>query len=98
MQSGYKVLWSEKSVKDLNNIIDYLIEKWPEMEVKRFVSKLDKRLDLISMYPKLFPKSIKKRNIRKSVLTKHITIYYLFDNKYIEVLTVLLQRKMDKRS
>jgi len=33
MKSGYKVLWSEQALTDLQNILDYLSENWTQREL-----------------------------------------------------------------
>jgi plasmid stabilization system protein ParE len=39
MRSGYKILWSDRAVFDLQNILNYLLNKWTEKEVRNFVKK-----------------------------------------------------------
>lgn len=75
MQSGYKLFWSDRALEDLQNIINYLGEKWTQKEIRNFVRRLDIRLELISTNPRLFPKTVKRKNIRRSVLTKYAVIY-----------------------
>lgn len=97
MKSGYKLLWSDKAVLDLQNIIDYLKYKWTDKEVRNFVRRLDKRLDLILINPKLFPKTGKRKNIRRSVLTRHTTIYYETTDNLIQVVTLFDSRQNPKK-
>ncbi len=76
MQSGYKLFWSDSALEDLENIIKYLTKKWTQKEIRIFARRLDKRLELISSNPRLFPMTTKRKDIRRSVLTKHTVIYY----------------------
>lgn len=93
MRSGYRIQWTERAIFDLQNIIDYLLYKWTEKEVKNFVRKLDKRLELISINPRLFPKTKKRRNVRRSVLTKHTVIYYETSTDTIRIVTLFDPRQ-----
>ncbi len=77
MRSGYKLLWSDKALADLQNIITYHTENWTTKEIQNFARRLDKRLELIIVNPRLFPKTTKRKEVRKSVLTKHTVIYYV---------------------
>ena len=97
MRSGYKIQWTERATFDLQNIIDYLLYKWTEREVKNFVRKLDKRLELISVNPRLFPKTSKRRNVRRSVLTKHTIIYYETSTDTIRIVTLFDPRQDPKK-
>ena len=74
MRSGYRILWTDRATFDLQSIIDYLLYKWTEKEVQNFVRKLEKRLELIFVNPRLLPKTSKRNNVRRSVLTKHTVI------------------------
>lgn len=93
MKNGYKLLWSERALSDLKNIVDYLLENWTEKELKNFARSLDKRLEIISFNPKIFPKTRKRREIRKSVLTKHTVIYYETSDKVITIVTLFDPRQ-----
>jgi plasmid stabilization system protein ParE len=75
MKSGYKLFWSDTANADLKNIIEYLEKNWTQKEIRNFARKLDKRLELITFNPNLFPEARRKKNIRRSVLTKHTVIY-----------------------
>ena len=60
MGSGYSIIWADSALDELNSILKYLEENWSEKEIVNFVRKLDKRLNLISLYPKLYPLSKQK--------------------------------------
>jgi plasmid stabilization system protein ParE len=93
MRSGYRILWSARASIDLENIIDYLLHRWTENEVKNFVRKLDKRLELISINPRLFSKTNKRKNVRRSVLTKHTVIYYETSTDTVKIITLFDPRQ-----
>ncbi|MFO7447911.1 MAG: type II toxin-antitoxin system RelE/ParE family toxin [Ignavibacteriaceae bacterium] len=93
MQNGYKIFWTDRAVKDFLSIVTYLEKNWTEKELKNFIARLDKRLNLISINPKLFPKTQIKESIRRSVLTKQLTIYYFFDNKEVKIIALFDTRQ-----
>lgn len=97
MRSGYKLMWSDRALSDLKNIIDYLTENWTQKEIQNFARRLDKRLDLISVNPNLFPLTSKRKNVRKSVLTKHTVIYYRAESNVVTIVTLFDPRQHPKR-
>ena len=97
MKSGYKLFWSDKAIDDLQNIIRYLTENWSQKEVQNFARRLDKRLDLISINPRLFPKTVRRKDIRRSVLTKHTVIYYKTAEKIVTIVTLFDPRQNPKK-
>jgi plasmid stabilization system protein ParE len=97
MKNGYKVLWSEQALRDLQGVINYLSENWTQRELKNFSRRLDKRINLISHYPNLFPSSYKQKSIRRSVLTKHTTVYYQVGLQTITIISLFDTRQNPKK-
>jgi len=97
MKSGYKLQWSDQALSDLKNIINYLTEHWTQREIQNFARRLDKRLNLIVANPALFPKTSKRKDIRKSVLTKHTVIYYEKREKVVTIVTLFDPRQNPKK-
>lgn len=97
MRSGYKLYWSERALKDLQNIIEYLSENWFHKEIQNFVRLLDRRLDLIIDNPRLFPRTRKRQNVMRSVLTKQTVIYYAIEDQVVTIVTLFDSRQNPKR-
>jgi plasmid stabilization system protein ParE len=97
MKNGYKILWSKRAFEDLDGILNYLEENWTKKEVRKFVSKLHKRLILLSFFPKLYSESHQKKNVRKSVLTKQVVIYYSLNNNVVELIRLFDSRQQPSK-
>jgi plasmid stabilization system protein ParE len=97
MKSGFKLLWSDQALADLGSIINYLSEKWTQRETQNFARRLDKRLNLIATNPELFPKTAKKKNVRRSVLTRQIVIYYTTNKMTINIVSLFDTRQNPKK-
>jgi plasmid stabilization system protein ParE len=97
MRSGYKLFWSDRALFDLQNTLDYLSSKWTDKEIRNFVKRLDSRLELILINPRLFPKTPKRKNVRRSVLTKYTVIYYEASNDVITLVTLFDPRQNPKK-
>ncbi len=93
MKDTYKLIWSDEAIKNLKGIIDYLENRWSEREIRKFAQLLDKQLNLIKSNPFLFAESEKSNGLRKSVLSKQITIYYSVLNREIRVVTLFDNRQ-----
>lgn len=90
---GYKILWSDESVNNLQEIIDDIYGKWYEREVDKFKIKLSHLLDLIERNPFLFPPSIKNPHLRKAVLSKQTSIYYKVENDIVYLTYIHLNNR-----
>jgi len=96
MQNGYKIKWSEDSVEDLQNIIQYLSENWTEREIKRFVRDLERNISSIRIFPFAFQASYANPEIRRCVISKLNSIYYSIDEKVITILSIHCNRRLIK--
>lgn len=89
----YKLSWSEESISNLEEIIDYLRHKWTEKEVESFKNKLSRQIDLIISNPKMFPVSSHVPRLRKAVLSKQTSIYYEISNSQIYLAYIFINKK-----
>ena len=96
MENTYKLIWSDEALKGLKEIIEYLENKFPEKEVKKFAKKLDKQLDLIKKSPESNPRSKYSNKIRRTVIAKLTSIYYIIDKNEIKLISIVDNRKNPK--
>jgi plasmid stabilization system protein ParE len=93
MKNTYKLIWSDEALNNLKDIIDYLENRWTKREIEKFTQLLDKQLKLIEDNPYLFAESAKFNGLRKSVLSRQITIYYWIINFEIRIITLFDNRQ-----
>ena len=79
--------------KRLNALLKYLEISWSKKVKNKFVSTLEKRLEIVKENPEAFSSSSIKMGLHKCVITKQITVYYTFNEEYIFVLTVFDNRQ-----
>ena len=71
------IRWTEKANEDYNEVIDYLKVNWGIRSAEKFIKKVDKQLNLIQEMPSLYPASRFFQGLRRCVLVKQISMYYL---------------------
>lgn len=91
--TSYPVTWSDEAKKNKDDIHRYLAEAWSEKEIRQFYRVLDQRISLIARHPKMSPKTEKRQDVRRSVLTKQISLYYKFDGRQVEILFLFDNRQ-----
>ena len=74
-------------------IITYLEENWTEKEIKNFSIRLDSYLKIIEKRPNTFPAAKSKQNIRRTVVTKHNTLYYKVEKDSIQLIAIIDNRQ-----
>ena len=93
MENTYRLIWSDRSIHDLKNIISYLEMNWAEKEIQKFAKQLNNQLSLIQTNPTLFPISPKSLELRRAVLSKQITVYYQIGPDHIRLITLFDNRQ-----
>lgn len=73
-----KVVFSERAERNLDDLIDYLEREWPPLVKEKFLEKLKNSLALIATNPLMYPKSEKRIDVFKCVITKQTALYYRF--------------------
>ena len=82
------VIWSPLSENDFENILSYLEKNWGTKVASNFIDLVENIINQISLNPKQFPICYKRKKVRKSVLTKHNTLYYRDSKINIEILRI----------
>ena len=81
----YEIRWTVKSTESFEEVIDYLRQNWSEQAVDHFVKEVFSTIQLISEFPLMF-KSIKRKEVRKALINKHVSLYYQINNQSVELL------------
>jgi plasmid stabilization system protein ParE len=93
----FKLIWSQESINNLEEILDYLITNWSQKEVTRFKKKLARQIDLIIQFPKMFPVSIYNAELRKAVLSKQTTLFYKIKGNEIYLVYIFVNARNIKK-
>ncbi|MEI6680571.1 MAG: hypothetical protein WCL21_18325 [Mariniphaga sp.] len=74
-----KIIWSERAKLTFLKVLDYLNENWTKKEVIQFNQRTQITLNAIQKNPRIFPVSIKNKEVRKAIVDKNNTFYYKID-------------------
>lgn len=88
--------WTVRAKNDYTLILEYLQTNWTKKELKTFTDKTNKVLVQIAENPQISPAS-KKKNIRKCVLIKQVSIYSRIKKDEIVLLTFWDNRRTLKK-
>ncbi|MEL1255541.1 type II toxin-antitoxin system RelE/ParE family toxin [Flavobacterium sp. DGU38] len=97
MKNGYKILWTDFALKELEKTIEYLEENWTEKELHQLAIKIEETLSFISENPNLFQISDVKKSIRRVIILNHNTLYYRFQNNQVEIISFFSNRQSPKK-
>ena len=97
MTNGYKILWTDHALDELQKTIDFLEENWTEKELRNLAIKLEETITLISHNPDLFQVSESHKELRRAVVLKHNTLYYRINLQQIEIVSFFSNRQSPKK-
>ncbi|MBU2951801.1 type II toxin-antitoxin system RelE/ParE family toxin [Tamlana agarivorans] len=88
-----EVIWSPSAEKDFEAVLDYLQLNWDESVTNKFINRVDDSISLIINDPKIFPMINEALEVRKSVISKHNTLYYRENGLNIEIIRLFDARQ-----
>ena len=97
MKNGYKILWTDFALKELQKTIEYLEENWTEKELRNLAENIEEKVALISQNPNLFQASSHKKEIRRVIILTYNTLYYRVKNDQIEIISFFSNRQSPKK-
>ena len=97
MKNGYKILWTDNALKELEKTIEYLEENWTDKELRNLAESLEETISLISQNPQIFQASEKKKDIRRAVILSFNTLYYRVSEDKVEILSFFGNRQNPKK-
>lgn len=83
-----KISWSKEAREAIISIIAYLEGNWTEKEIRKFLSKLEEQIVLISAKPKTYKKSKRLLGTHECLITKHNSVFYTFNETHLFIVTV----------
>lgn len=88
----HHVYWTEQALENAKEIQLYLSKNFSATEVNNFYEILISFEKVISVFPKLYPTSIKNKKVHRGVLTREMSVFYRIKKNKIEVLALLDNR------
>ena len=62
---------------NIENVFNYIELKYGVLSRKKFAAKLNRATKILHANPEIFPASTHRQSVRKCVVTKQSTIYYM---------------------
>lgn len=88
MDKPFEVEWTKRSLQNAVAIRNYLVIKFTKKEVSRFEGLLRQFELTVSNFPTLYPESQSQKNLRRAVIYKYTTVYYIFDKDKVTVIAM----------
>ena len=86
------IIWTDRAAYHTILIKKYLISNFTNKEVEHFYSLLQAFEITVCTFPDIYPKSAVRKNIRRAVISKLVSVYYRKRKTKIEVVAILDNR------
>lgn len=81
-----KIIWSPASKEEYAVILGYVEDNFGIDAALKLLDKTDAVIDGIAVFPTMFPVSKQRKDVRKSVITKYLSVYYRFNKTAVQLL------------
>jgi plasmid stabilization system protein ParE len=88
---------SKRASKKLDILLEYLEFEWSFQVKEDFIVKLDEALNQIQLFPESCPKTDFVKGLHMLVVTKQTSVFYRFNSKRINVVTIFDNRMNPKK-
>ena len=88
MDKSYEVKWTNRSLRNAIEIKKYLIREFNLKAASSFEALLKKFELTVSNFPTLYPVSGSQKNLRRAVIHKNTTVYYMFAKNTVTVIAM----------
>ena len=94
MVKQYEVKWTERSLSNALEIKAYLKKRFSGKEIVRFEELLRQFENTVSNFPTLYPESQKQKSLRRAVVHKNTTVYYIFKEDKVTMIAMKDNRQL----
>ena len=87
------IKWNSQAKLDYYQNIDYLLERWSEVEAQKFIKQVSE-IEFILRQGDIYYQDTDYTNVKRCLINRQITLFYLIeDSENIEFLRFLNNRK-----
>ncbi|MEM7180210.1 MAG: type II toxin-antitoxin system RelE/ParE family toxin [Spirochaetota bacterium] len=87
---SHSVKWTKKADKDYSQILQYLKEEFGLKVAVNFKTKVEKEINRITKWPKMNPISEFLKIVRRAVIVKQVSLYYVEIEYKKEIIVIRL--------
>lgn len=88
MEFPENVKLSQSAKEDIENISQYLNREWGKSVLAKFLFKVNWIINQIAINPKQYPVINSRLKIRRCVITKQNTLYYIYVDGKIRIVRI----------
>lgn len=95
---AYQIIVKKRFKNKVLKVLEYLEKEWSHKVATDFLTKIDRRIDLLTKQPQIGAPSAKIKDIRGLLITRHNKIYYKISGNKVIILNMYDTRINPKRN
>jgi len=93
----FDVVFSERASDELTSILDHIENEWSLRISNKFTKILDEKIHNVKSNPYLYPPFKNKKQLRRCVVTKQVSIFYSVKSSEVQIITLFDNRRNPKK-
>lgn len=85
---AYEIVWTENAESTYSDIVHYLAEEWSVDIASKFIDNVESKLLLLSQFPHIGRKSLKRSQVRKYPISRQNMLVYQLIGETILILYI----------
>jgi plasmid stabilization system protein ParE len=95
---AYEIVIKKRFSNKVVKVLTYLEKEWSLQVASAFLVKIDRRIELLKKHPHIGAPSIKIKDVRGILITRHNKMYYKISGKKVVILNMYDTRMNPKRN
>lgn len=95
---AYEIVIKKRFTNKVQKVLVYLENEWSHKAAVDFLTKIDRRIDLLTKQPHIGAPSAKIKDVRGLLITRHNKMYYKISGNKVIILNMYDTRMNPKRN
>jgi len=87
-----KIIWTKRAKNNYIKILDYIVNEFGNNSGKNYHERVENLINLLQSFPELGARQSTTSNLYGIILYRRTTIFYTFNKKRIQMITVVDNR------
>ena len=95
---AYQIIVKKRFTHKVQKVLTYIEKEWSHKTAKEFLLKIDRRFDLLSKQPYAGALSVRVKDVRGLLISRHNRMYYKIKGDKVIILNMYDTRRNPKKS
>lgn len=92
----FSIIFSDRASDELTSVLEYIENEWSLRISNEFTKLFNEKIINIQSNPFLYPPFRNKKNVRRCIISKHVSLYYRIKSDEIQIITLFDNRRDPK--